>query len=89
MSCRHYHVYGRVQGVVFRASTRETANALGLTGWVRNTEDGRVELVACGEPTRLAELEAWLHQGPPHAQVKDVAVTGVGEQAYGKFSIRT
>jgi len=64
------------------------AASLGLTGWVRNTEDGRVELVACGEPARLAELETWLRQGPPHAKVMDVAVTHGGEQAFSDFSVR-
>lgn len=70
--CRHFFVSGRVQGVFYRAFTQETARRLGLTGWVRNLPDGRVELVACGEPSRIAELESRLWQGPPHAKVEAV-----------------
>ncbi|OGI38849.1 MAG: acylphosphatase, partial [Candidatus Muproteobacteria bacterium RBG_16_62_13] len=64
MSCRHYLVSGQVQGVFFRATAQETANALGLCGWVRNTGDDRVELVACGSEASLGELERWLRRGP-------------------------
>lgn len=75
MSCRHYIVEGQVQGVFFRVSTRDHAHQLGLKGWVRNCADGNVELVACGAESALSELEQWLHQGPPMAQVDQVTVT--------------
>ncbi len=71
-NCRHYLVGGRVQGVFYRATTEETARRLGLSGWVRNLSDGRVELVACGEPKKLAELEAWLWEGPAGARVEQI-----------------
>ena len=70
--CRRWLVSGRVQGVFFRASTRRTAEALGLTGTARNLADGRVEVVACGAEAALDALAAWLHDGPPAAQVTRV-----------------
>ena len=65
-------VAGRVQGVWFRASTRDRAQQLGLTGYARNLRDGRVEVLACGAPEARAELCRWLHQGPPMARVDDL-----------------
>jgi len=62
-------VSGRVQGVFFRASTREQALRLGLTGYARNLPDGRVEVLACGDDTALAALRDWLHRGPAGATV--------------------
>jgi acylphosphatase len=64
-----------VQGVYYRASTAEQARALGLSGWVRNLPDGRVELEAEGDATAVARLVDWLHAGPPAARVDDVAVS--------------
>ena len=65
---------GRVQGVAFRASTVEQARAHGVTGWVRNTADGSVELEAQGEEASVAALLAWCEHGPPAARVTGVAV---------------
>ncbi len=62
-------VAGRVQGVFFRAATRDKAESLGLTGWVRNLSNGDVELVAEGAPGSVAQLLAWCHSGPPLARV--------------------
>ncbi len=72
LECRRYYISGRVQGVFFRDATRRKALSLGLSGWARNLPDGRVEVLACGAPAVLAELEAWLWQGPPHAEVTDI-----------------
>lgn len=69
---QHFWISGRVQGVYFRASTRAKALELGLDGWVRNLPDGRVEVLASGEPDGLAQFERWLWQGPERAQVADV-----------------
>jgi len=69
MGCVRFVVSGRVQGVFFRASTREEALRLGLTGHARNLPDGNVEVVACGDDAALAQLERWLALGPPLAQV--------------------
>ena len=65
-------VAGGVQGVGYRAAAQDKARSLGLTGWVRNLPDGRVELVAEGPRTKLELLERWCWQGPPLARVTDV-----------------
>jgi acylphosphatase len=65
-------VRGRVQGVGFRWFVREQARSLGLTGWVRNREDGSVEVFAAGDRRALQEFRALLRSGPPGAHVSDV-----------------
>jgi acylphosphatase len=67
-------VTGRVQGVFYRASAAERAVELGLAGWVRNREDGAVELGAEGAEPAVAKLLAWCREGPPAARVEDVRV---------------
>ena len=88
MPCRRYLVSGHVQGVFFRATAQETAISLDLRGWVRNSDDGRVELVACGDEAALGELERWLRRGPPRARVSDVAVREMEPGDFPDFSIR-
>jgi len=90
MTCRHYVVTGRVQGVFYRASTQEEATRLGLHGWVRNRDDGSVELLACGEEAILNQLEHWLWQGPKFAEVSGVEVDTADTNGDGinSFSIR-
>ena len=73
MAAAVFLVSGRVQGVYFRASTREQALRLGLSGHARNLEDGRVEVLAVGEADAIASLAQWLWQGPPQARVSDVS----------------
>lgn len=68
-------VSGRVQGVFFRDHTRRWAASLGLSGWVKNLSDGRVEVLAEGVKESLEALIAKLKQGPPSASVENVAVT--------------
>jgi acylphosphatase len=70
----HIRVYGRVQGVFFRASAQREARRLGLTGWVRNRKDQSVELVAEGEETGIKDLIAWAQAGPSAARVDKVDV---------------
>ncbi|HET6587623.1 MAG TPA: acylphosphatase [Oleiagrimonas sp.] len=72
MSCVRFRISGRVQGVFFRASTRERALALGLSGHAINLDDGRVEVLAYGDETAIETLRQWLHQGPPAAKVQAV-----------------
>lgn len=87
-SCLHCFISGRVQGVFFRYSTRKQAKQLGVKGWVRNLPDGRVEVLACGGEHALAQLQAWLHQGPPGAQVAQVECHVVEKtETGGGFSI--
>jgi len=88
VTCVHYRVSGRVQGVFYRASTQETAQRLGLTGWVRNCEDGDVELVACGDHRSLEQLEQWLWQGPPGARVSGIRRRETPVQPFAGFAVR-
>lgn len=74
MICRRYLVSGRVQGVFFRASTQRQAQSQGLTGWVRNRIDGRVEVMACGDEQRLETFAKWLEIGPDYAKVTKIKV---------------
>ena len=69
---RQFTVHGRVQGVWFRDSTRREAVRLGITGHAINLSNGSVEVLACGAREALAELEEWLHEGPPLASVARV-----------------
>lgn len=80
MTCRRFVVSGKVQGVWFRASTREQAERLGIAGHAINLPDGRVEVVACGDDAALDQLAAWLTQGPPLARVDNVASQALDEQ---------
>jgi acylphosphatase len=85
----HAIVSGRVQGVAFRAATRHEARRLGLVGWVRNRDDGTVELEAEGADEPIAALMAWCEHGPPAARVTRVAssdVAAVGREASFEIS---
>lgn len=69
---KRFFIAGRVQGVFFRASTRDQALRLGLRGHALNLADGRVEVLALGVPESVAVLAQWLRRGPPAAQVLEV-----------------
>lgn len=70
----HVHITGRVQGVFFRAETADLARNLGLTGWVRNLPDGRVEAVFEGEKGAVEQAVDFCRRGPPGAYVSDLHV---------------
>lgn len=74
MKRQHYTVSGRVQGVGYRYFCRQTATALMLTGWVRNTTSGTVELEAQGDCDALKTLQSRLQDGPPFARVAAIQV---------------
>lgn len=86
MLCRKYLVSGRVQGVWFRASTRQQAIRLGLTGRADNLADGRVQVVACGNRDALAALEKWLWDGPELARVSAVDSADMPTRAFDGFA---
>jgi len=67
-------VVGKVQGVYFRANTREKAKELGLKGWVRNESDGSVRIEVQGESGQVDRFFDWVHQGPPRARVDQVII---------------
>jgi acylphosphatase len=85
--CIHCYVTGKVQGVWFRASTKDEAEKLGITGWARNLADGRVEILACGEKDKIAILSDWLKQGPPLANVIDFSTEELPWQEYRGFDV--
>ncbi len=67
-------VRGRVTGVFFRAATQREARRLGVTGWVKNRNDGSIEIVAEGEEDAIKEIISWSHHGPSAARVENVDV---------------
>ena len=79
MAAARFLVAGKVQGVWFRASTREQALALGLRGFAKNLDDGRVEVLAVGDAGAIDALAKWLRQGPPLARVDRVERTDVDD----------
>ena len=90
MAVARFIVRGKVQGVWFRASTREKAVRLGLRGHAVNLANGGVEVLAVGEAGALDALERWLHRGPPLARVESVRRGGgdaVDEAVHG-FEVR-
>jgi acylphosphatase len=72
MICRRSFVSGRVQGVFYRATCVRKAESLGLRGYARNLPDGRVEVLACGEPGAVEQFVAWLWEGSPASKVTGV-----------------
>lgn len=77
-------VSGQVQGVLFRQKTKSQAQNLGISGWVKNTDDDRVEIVAEGEKQKLDQLISWCRKGPLFANVSDVSVEW--QESTGEFS---
>ena len=77
MVFRHVHLFviGKVQGVFFRASSVHVANKFGVVGWVRNVEDGSVEIIAEGETRNIEQFIDWCRRGPPSASVVDIRIT--------------
>ena len=84
----HVLVSGRVQGVYYRANTRDTARSLGVDGWVRNLVDGRVEAVFEGPSEAVEEMTEWCYEGSPAANVEDVAVEYEQPESVEGFEIR-
>ena len=90
MSRKRVHVYvsGRVQGVFYRATTKETAQEHGVDGWVKNLDDGRVEAVFEGDPEAVDAMVQFCHEGSDMAEVNDVEVTEEEPEGLGEFEIR-
>ncbi|MBW2983817.1 acylphosphatase [Candidatus Woesearchaeota archaeon] len=85
----HIIVTGRVQGVFFRANTRDKGRQLGLNGWVRNAGYDQVEVIAEGDDDKIRELVDYCRQGPPAAHVDDIKVKfEEPKKDLGPFSIR-
>ncbi|MGB9987814.1 acylphosphatase [Salarchaeum japonicum] len=84
----HVFVSGTVQGVYYRANTREEAKSLGVTGWVKNLADGRVEAVFEGDEDDVEAMIEWCHTGSPAADVTDVSVEYETPENHESFEIR-
>ena len=86
-AARLYRVHGRVQGVGYRDYTQRVASTLGLTGYVRNLDDGRVEVYAAGPADKLSDLAAALRKGPRLADVRGLEEQEAGLKQYSYFQI--
>jgi acylphosphatase len=87
---RHFLISGRVQGVGYRYFAKDAADREGVTGWVRNLPDGRVEALVEGEDEAVTRVERALRQGPGGARVSTVAVDEQESPsgAHHSFSVR-
>ena len=83
MKRAHVFISGHVQGVFYRSNTRKRSLELGLTGWVRNLRDGRVEAIFEGEESEIQKALEWCHRGPSYASVERVEI--FWEEPTGEF----
>lgn len=88
MACSRFIVRGQVQGVFFRASAREQALKLGVSGYAENLAYGSVEVLACGSDKALDSLHEWLRRGPPSARVESVTREAIPERTMQGFVTR-
>jgi len=88
LHARRWYIAGRVQGVGFRYFAQRRALEIGLQGWARNLEDGRVEVYASGTDEQLNEFRGALHTGPRMANVRGVEELEAPLESYASFSIR-
>jgi len=83
----HYYISGDVQGVYYRSFSKSCARQFNLVGWVRNLEDGRVEVLVSGDTKSLQDFEQCLRKGPPSAKVTSIESTRVPFEYFEHFSI--
>jgi acylphosphatase len=84
----HLMIKGKVQGVFYRATARDEAEKLGLTGWIKNTQDGNVEAVVNGNREHIDRYIAWCWKGPSRAKVESVEVKDLQEERFDGFQIK-
>lgn len=87
MKTNHIKISGRVQGVFYRAKAKEKALLYDVKGWIKNTDEGDVEVIVTGEEKALKEFIAWCHRGPEKAQVTNVLVTPLEQQIFNEFKV--
>lgn len=87
MQTVHLMIKGNVQGVFYRASAKEVAEKLSITGWIKNTINGEVEAMASGDTKAVQEFINWCKKGPSKAIVKEVVVTEKEGVSFNEFSI--
>ena len=83
----HLIIIGKVQGVFYRATAKDVADEMQLKGWVKNTDEGNVEIIATGEEDQLQRFISWCKKGPARAVVTEVVVTKISEEQFEKFKI--
>ena len=87
MHSAYFRVKGKVQGVFFRARTKDKADELGVKGWVKNTEDGDVEVLAQGSADLVDQFEDWCRQGPSRARVLSLERSDRESEEFTSFNI--
>ena len=87
--CLHLYISGRVQGVCYRVSAQMQAVELGLKGFARNLDDGRVEIIVSGDEPVVRDFLAWCQRGPAMANVTDVIEKMINcPEEFGGFNVR-
>jgi acylphosphatase len=83
----HLIIEGKVQGVFFRATAKDIADEIGITGWVKNTEEGNVEIMASANDEQLQNFIAWCKVGPRRAIVTNIKVTNTEDGNFKSFEV--
>ena len=83
----HLIIEGKVQGVFFRATAKDVADKTGINGWVKNTEEGNVEIMASGNDEQLHKFMAWCKVGPQRAIVTKLQVKNIEEKNFKSFEV--
>jgi acylphosphatase len=83
----HLLIKGKVQGIFYRATARRVAGELGIKGWIRNTSEGDVEVMASGNEAALQRFTDWCRKGPEMAAVTDVSISKMEETEFEGFVI--
>lgn len=86
--CIHGFVSGKVQGVFYRREACTQAKSQNLTGWVKNIDNGRVEVMICGEEAKVLKMQEWLWKGPSAAKIENVQIEKLPGQDFSGFEIR-
>lgn len=87
MTTVHLIISGKVQGVFYRASAKKIADDLHIFGWIKNSDEGNVEAMVCGEQDDIETFIDWCKKGPDNAQVDDVIVTEIPGIIFDRFDI--
>ena len=83
----HIIVSGKVRGVFYRVTAKEVADKIGITGWVKNTKEGNVEILASGDEAGLEEFTSWCRKGPSRSIVENVDITPAPNEKHESFSV--
>ena len=88
MVSAHLEISGKVQGVFFRATAKKVAEENKVTGWIRNMENGNVEVFATGYKEDVERFIDWCKHGPPNAKVFDITITYIEETTFKEFKVK-